>query len=290
MPNYAFLRREMPNYSNLRAAGWDVPLFAYDDPRLAQQVEAARGAGSQYGIWADPHGRSPEEYARLMAGLSQRYNPNIMVPDIEFIGKGDQGSPGWQYNQQLAQLWKQYLPNQRTAVSVMPNQTDFNYEAWNGIASEWLPQAYGANPLTDIYNPQDIIDTLVRRGVDPNIISPVLGPGHKAPYGGAYSLWTADDWIAGQLPQAGKRQSVARQMQSAMPSQVARRPKLSQSAEQVGNQGLKWFGQSYDNAEAFRAALSQRGQSYSDWAKNHPTAAAALNQRPVTRRPSTRAS
>lgn len=205
MANYSFLRVEMPNLDWLGSAGWDTPLFAANDPRLSQQVAAARQRGMQYGIWADPNwfaDKSPEAFARQMAGLYQQYGPSVLVPDIEFIGKGNQGSAGWQYNQQLADAWRRYLPNANTAVTVMPNQSDFNYGAWKGVANRWLPQAYGANPMKDVFDPRQIIQTLVAQGVDPSLVTPVLGPGHAPGYQGDYSLWTADDFLGRDLPQA----------------------------------------------------------------------------------------
>jgi hypothetical protein len=191
----------MPNFQQLAAAGWNTSLFAYDDPRLAEQVERACLAGVSFGIWANPHGRTPEDFARLMAELHRTHNPSLLVPDIEDLGKGYRGSAGWAYNQALARAWRRYLPGVETAITVMPNQLDFNYEAWQGIVSQWLPQSYGADPTKHIYDPRQVVQTLVDRGVDPSLITPVLGPGHRwSTYDARTSLWTFDDFVVRKLP------------------------------------------------------------------------------------------
>lgn len=269
-------------------SGYGGALFAYDDPYLAQAIAMAQQEQIPYGIWADPHGRNPQQFASLMAQLYGQYRPEIMVPDIEFIGKGNQGSPGWNYNEELARLWQQYLPGVRTAVTVMPNQRDFNYEAWNRLGAEWLPQAYGANPLTDVFDPRQIVQTLIDRGVDPSLISPILGPGHRQGYGGS-ALWTIDDFAPyGRLPfpkASGPGSpsqdiggSAARTLSSNAPGPV-RATRLSQSTEQVAQQGLKWGGRNFASREQFAKYLSQRGRSYSKWAEQHPYAAAGLPRR-----------
>lgn len=286
--NYAFIRSvptfgsnpsDMPNWDALLQAGWDVPLIAYDDPRLPVVAQELRRRGINYGIWADPHGRDPIEYAQLMAGLSQRYNPYVLVPDLEFIAKGNQGSPGWNYNQQLAREWARLMPNQRTAITVMPNQEDFNYEAWRGIASEWLPQAYGADPTREVFDPEQITQTLIRRGVDPSLITPVLGPGHRPGYSGRYSLWTVDDFIGRDIPRAGVAQMRTVASTEAPTTAPARKPKLSQSAEMIAQSGLRWGGNVFTDAAQFQRYLARRGGDFNTWARNHPTAAAALMAR-----------
>jgi hypothetical protein len=205
----------MPDWNAMQAAGWDVPLIAYNDPRLAAVAAALRGQGRDFGIWGAPGDMDPEAFARQMAGVNQRYHPSVLVPDLEFESKGYSGSPGWQYNQQLAKLWQQYMPDANTAVTVMPNQRDFNYEAWQGVADEWLPQAYGADPMKHIFDPDQVRQTLIDRGIDPSLIAPVLGPGHRPGYTGPSALWTVDDFIGRDLPGAYRGED--RQLASAAP-------------------------------------------------------------------------
>lgn len=285
---YAFVRREEPNFANLQAQGWDTPLFAADDPRLAQQVARARAAGSEFGIWADPawsSGGDPEAFARYMAGINQRYNPSVLVPDIEFVGKGYQGSPGWNYNQQLAQAWAKYLPGVNTAITPMGRQSDFNYEAWQGLVSEWLPQAYGADSNREPLDPAEVIKYMTDRGVDPSLITPVLSPAHaKDVFGstGNYAIWTMDDFVSRGFPPAAAREMAAQANAQAQAEAPKPRPRASQSREMIQDKGLEWGGEHFNTKEAFAQSLRQHGADYDTWAKRHPAAAAALEGRPVS--------
>src|SRR6185312_3167299 len=84
----------LPDLHQLEAAGYNGLLFRADDPGLAQGIAEARAAGITYvGIWAPPHGDTPEQFAERLAGLSQ-YKPSIVVPDVEIEGKGDPPRPG----------------------------------------------------------------------------------------------------------------------------------------------------------------------------------------------------
>lgn len=294
--DYGFLRsfasigRDPTQFNNLRNLGYGGVLIDYSDPYLAQAVAAAQQAGIDFGFWGDPAavGNDPVRMAQRFGALQQQYNPSLLVPDIEFIGKGYEGSPGWLWNQQAADAWQRYVGNARSAVTVMPNQKDFNYGAW-GQNMEWLPQAYGANPNTDLYNPNDIVQTLIGQGVRPEMISPILGPGHiREGYGyGGSALWTIDDFMPYGRTPFPKAQGPAAQSQAtggpAAPTTSPRKvsgPRLSQSAEAIQSGGLKWGGQTYSNQADFKRYLESRGRSYSKWASEHPTAATALAGRP----------
>jgi hypothetical protein len=189
------------DYAKIAQQGWQ-PLLAYDDPHLAQSFAAARAAGLNPGLWADPagRGRDPEQFAQHMAALNAQYRPSIVMPDIEFIGKGYEGSEGWQYNQELANQWRKYLPGVNTGLTPMGGQSDFNYGAWNGIVSEWHPQAYGADGIGEGWDPQKMAQILIDQGVDPRLIFPVLGQGNVNGYQGQSSLWTLDDYQGKELP------------------------------------------------------------------------------------------
>jgi hypothetical protein len=194
-----------------------------------------------------------------------------------------------------------------TAITPMGNQNDFNYEAWKGIASEWLPQAYGANSNADgdQWDPEKVAQVLIARGVDPNIITPVLAPSSRDywnSYQGNTAMWTYDDLMTGGLPKYhGSRQGDFPPNDYVSPENMPTReqapgrrpgpPRLSQSAPMIQEGGLKWFDQTYQDENAFRAALQQQGgQSFDTWAKNHPTAAAALKKRPPVKAPPRRVS
>lgn len=295
--SYSSLGRDLDDIQKFIAAGYGGVLFDYNDQYLAEAIADVRAAGIPFGIWGDPGTQNPNQFALRMAGLYNQYKPEIMVPDIEFIGKGYEGSPGWAYNQQLAELWKQYMPSARTAVTVMPNQKDFNYEAWMKAnpLTEWLPQAYGADPRTAVFDPAQIVRTLIERGIDPSLISPVLGVGHDtrgSDYGGA-SRWTIDDYIGRDFPKASGLETpqTASGGSGAPTSGTKGRPKLpnnvltplgvgaSQSPDRIKQQGLQWGGRVFNNQADFATYLKQRGQTYADWARNHQPAAAALRGR-----------
>lgn len=272
VPTFGSAPTDMPDFRAMQQAGW-APLFAYNDPRLDLAIRAAQQAGIQYGIWGDPGQMDPVSFARTMAGLARQYNPSVVVPDIEFIGKGYQGSPGWEYNERLASEWARLLPNVPTAVTVMPNQEDFNYEAWGRLQNvSWLPQAYGADPTKHVFDPQQVIDTLVRRGVDPSKVVPVLGPGHRPGYSGQYALWTVDDWIGKELPRANAGAASVRRQGSpvsdaaAMPSRVpdAQNPRAVEYAtrrlRQLRNLGVLQEMPAGDPTAAWRQASQNIAQ------------------------------
>src|SRR5439155_21469106 len=86
-------------------------------------------------------------------------------------------------------------PNQRFGLTVMPQQgaSVFNYGAYQrrGVDT-YLPQSYGETYATK-FDPQAIVNTLVRSGIPLNQIQPVLAPGQN--YGGGpASYYALDDY------------------------------------------------------------------------------------------------
>ena len=294
--NYTFVRdaRNAPNPSQLQASGW-TPLIAYDDPYAAQYIKQLQDAGVHYGVWGDPthmQNRDPAAFAYALSQYARNNGADTIVPDVEFIGKGYKGSAGWSYNQLLAQALQQYGNGLNIALTPMGNQHDFNYGAYKGIVNQWLPQSYGADPKTDVYNPQDMVNVLISEGVDPSLITPVLGVGNDiAGYNGQYSLYTADDFN-NRLPTAytGPRPASTGPQQGTTPGgapsptappapsapPVQRR---SQSASMIQSHGLDWAGRTFASANQLRTYLASKGRSYNTWAQNHPTAASALAAR-----------
>jgi hypothetical protein len=275
-------------------AGYGGALFDYNDPYLAQAIYDARAAGIPFGIWGDPNavGNNNVAFASRMAQLNAQYQPDMIVPDLEQEYKGYEGSAGWQKSQELAALWAQYLPGVRTAVTPMGNQRDFNYEAWQALGeTEWLPQAYGGNSNAggEAFDPKTIVQTLIERGVDPSLISPILAAAHGGQgYGGA-GLWTIDDFIGKTLPKASGPaapspaggNSAAPTTSTSSPGRT--KPALSflgqgysQGPAQIEKQGLQWFGQNFGTQQAFAKELQSRGKNYAQWAAQHQPAAQAL--------------
>lgn len=185
-------------WQDLIAAGL-TPLLAANDPNLAAAMAAAQQKGVKAGIWV-PAGDEglPEQYAAKLVDLYKKYGPNVLVPNIEFTGKGYEGSAGWNWNQRMVnELVKLGIPPQM-AVAVLPNQQDFNYKAYTDRGIHVLPEAFGANTGTDLYDPQKIRQTLLDRGVPANMIDVLLAPSQvgKGPGG---SVFTIDDLSPEQL-------------------------------------------------------------------------------------------
>lgn len=295
--SYASLGSDLDDLKALIASGYAGALFDYNDPQLAQAVHDAQAAGIPFGFWGDPNavGNNDNAYVARMAQLYAQYKPEILVPDLEFAYRGDPGSAQWNKMANLAKLWKQYLPNARTAIAPMGSEWgmgNYNVGAW-GPNTEWLPQAYGANSHTEWMDPNKVVQSLIRAGVRPEMISPILADAHyqQGAYGGygGSSLWTVDDFIGRPIPKAS---GPARQPQNtggpAAPTTSTTRVKpvlnflgagASQGPERIANQGLQWFGQNFGNQQAFAKALQQRGQSYAEWARQHQPAAQALQAR-----------
>lgn len=301
--DYGFVRSfgsigsDPTQFRNLLAHGYSGALINYDDPLLEQAVAAAQQAGVPFGFWGDPNavGDDNAAYVARMKAL-QRYNPSLYALDLENSYKGDPGSANWNKMAELARMWQAAMPGARTAITPLGSphsMYNWNVGAW-GPKTEWMPQAYGANPNTDIFGAQSIVDSLVRAGVSRDMISPILGPGHFANGQGGYegsALWTIDDFAPyGQLPfpKASGQGSTAPQTGGS--TQVTgtttrpRSPGLSQSQQQVAARGLQWGGKLFGSPEQFiNQYLKPRNLDYQNWAKNHPLAAQGLSTRSRTR-------
>lgn len=280
--DYAALGSDLDDIRRVMESGYGGVLLNWMDPQFAKAAQDLRGAGINFGVWGDPGDTKLEDYAKRFAEIQQQYNPDVLVPDLEFRFKGYEGDTGWTENQRLANLWKQYgLDKANTMVTVMPNQRDFNYEAWLGLGAGFAPQAYGANPEKEFYDPDQIVQTLLDRGVPMDQIAPILGPGHTKGYEGA-GLWTVDDFLVGNgraIPQflgVPGSQQATRTTQSRRPPAAPLLPKASQSASQIQQHGLKWGGQNFTNRADFAKWLSSRGGNYDTWAQRHQKAADAL--------------
>jgi hypothetical protein len=197
---YAFVRDtntwgpDSVPYDLARSYGADTVLFASNDPNLAAAVTAARSNHASYGIWV-PEGDGPSNppgYGRYVAILSRRYQPQILVVNIEARGKGNGRSRGWAWNREAARAVARDAPGVNVGVAILPNESDFNYRAWllHG-ATVFLPEAFGANPRTDRYNPSAVVEAVAKRGVPESMIQPVLAPGQR--YDGPASYYALDD-------------------------------------------------------------------------------------------------
>lgn len=209
MPTYGYVRdtANAHDYAKYRAAGIDTILLNPNDPNFAQTWANAQRAGGNFGIWmpSDPN-LSPEAWAKRAGYLANTYHPSVLVPDVEFEGKGYQGSRGWQWNDRAAQLLRQVAPSQNVAINMLPNQEDFNYEAWTRAGvSGYLPATFGEK-LTDTFDPNQIVQTLLKRGVPLDKISTILAPGQRPVAGVGYGVYALDDFndrTLAMLRQAG---------------------------------------------------------------------------------------
>jgi hypothetical protein len=180
------------NWNAVRDAGYGGILLRTNEKNLARAIAEARAAGLQVGLWDVPRGRGPEEFARYLASFNS-FNPDIVVPDIEFEGKGYPGSEGWDYSGRFTNVYRNLSPEQRLAVTMMPMQDDYDYGSWTRAGAEIWPQAYGggASGWEHKFDPEGVYQRLIANGVDPDMIAPVLAPGQS--YGGRYSMYTLDD-------------------------------------------------------------------------------------------------
>lgn len=296
--SYASLGSDLDDIRNFVNAGYAGALFNYDDPQLDRAIRDAQAAGISYGIWGDPNavGDNNAAYVARMQKLQQLYHPELFALDLENSYKGDPGSANWNKMGELARLWQQAMPGVRTAVTPLGSahgMSNWNIKPW-GANTEWMPQAYGADSHTQVYNPQDVVNTLLAQGVPADMISPIIADGHyntgMGGYGGS-AMWTIDDWIGKTVPKAsgpaaqpqGSGGPAAPTTSTTRTTQGQGRSPLeflgsgfSQGPARVKEQGLQWFGKNFSNKQDFAKALQQRGESYSKWASQHQPAAQAL--------------
>jgi hypothetical protein len=191
-----------PDYAQLRGYGAAGALWDPDDANVAAGIANSRAEGFATGIWLVPNqNESPQAFAERAADAIGRYHPDKVVLDIEAIGKGYAGSPGWRWSDEMMNAFSHLQPNPPPlAVTVEPLQDDFNYAAYTSRGAEVWPQSY----LGDMTprDPQDVIDRVVANGVPRNLVVPVLGPNQLDGYNGPHNLYTADD-IQGRTPHAG---------------------------------------------------------------------------------------
>ncbi len=193
-----------PDYAALKAAGVTVALNA-SDPNLAAQIERARQNGMEPAIWipATPPGVDPVAYGKYMAALVQTYKPSSIIPNIEFAGKGGQGSDGWNWNQAMMAEYAKYVPAGKgppLSVAVMPNQDDFNYEVYLAYGGNVQVEAFGADIARDQVNVDELVARLRQRGIPEDKIQILLAPGQDpGSWRGALAGYTLDDMTKEQL-------------------------------------------------------------------------------------------
>ena len=198
--HYGFVRdsASTPDYGLLNAAGYNGILFHANDPNLGEAIAGARAAGMQsVGIWAPANLEDASTFAHRLADLDQ-YKPDIVVPDVEIEGKGYPGTPQWSYSDEFARIYRRLVPDQKWAVTVIPNQDDFNYGAYTSRGAEVWPQTYGATYDTT-FDPKSVVDRVAANGVDPRLINPVLAPNQSGDGLHHFASYALDDF-QGKFP------------------------------------------------------------------------------------------
>src|SRR6266540_3940559 len=182
-----------PDYAQLKGYGASGTLWDPEDANAAAGIASARDAHLEAGIWLVPHANeSPQAFAQRAADAINRYHPDKVVLDIEAIGKGYQGSPGWDWSDQMMNSFSRLQPDPPPlAVTVEPLQDDFNYAAYTSRGAQVWPQSY----LGDMTprDPDEVVDRVVANGVEPDLVVPVLGPNQLGAYDGPHNIYTADD-------------------------------------------------------------------------------------------------
>jgi len=190
-----------PSYAQLRGYGATGALWDPDDVQTAAGFASSLEAGFKTGIWLVPRqNESPTPFAQRTHEAIRRLGPDMVVLDIEAIGKGYEGSVGWRWSDEMMNALTRLEPTPPPlAVTVEPLQDDFNYAAYTNRGAQVWPQAY----LGDMTprDPQEVVDRVVANGVPRNLVVPVLGPAQVDDYQGPYEIYTADD-VQGHVPKA----------------------------------------------------------------------------------------
>ena len=189
-----------PDYAAMKASGSGLVVVA-DDPNADALINGARQWGIPVSIQVNaPNGITPEQYAAQVAAAKQRWNPDKLVLDIEAVGKGYQGSDGWNWSTQAAALLQPVIGGTSTAITMPPTQDDYNYAAYKGLGgnTEYWVQSY-LGDMTAV-DPTASRQTLIDNGVDPNSITVITGPTSAPPPSGI--KW-ASYGLATNTPSAG---------------------------------------------------------------------------------------
>jgi hypothetical protein len=176
-----------PNWKQMAQQGIGV-VVAEDDPNASALVAAAKAHGVPVAVnVAALNGETPEAYAARITAARDKWQPDKIVADIEFPGKGyaptdpnyNPQYQGWQWSQEAAPLIAQAAGGTSLTVTMMPNQTDFNYQAYNNIGADFWVQTYGANPATDQRDPTQVVNQVIAQGVAPSKVTALVAPGQQ---------------------------------------------------------------------------------------------------------------
>jgi hypothetical protein len=186
-PSWVFavnLPSTYPDFAGMKQSGTGI-VIVQDDPNFQILYDGAKSWGIPIAIQVNaPPGITPADYAARVAS-AQQFAPNKLVLDVEDAGKGYEGSAGWNFSQQVADLIKPIVGNTSVSVTMPPNQDDYNYKAYTDLGADVWVQSY-AGDMTPI-DPNATVARVAANGVDPSKITAVVGPNQAAPSGGNFA-------------------------------------------------------------------------------------------------------
>ena len=175
-----------PDFAAMRAAGAGL-VIADDDPNLQLLLSAAKQWGVPVAVnVAAPPGITPEDYAARVA-QAQQYGLDKIVLDMEAPAKGYEGSEGWNWAQQVADLLKPIVNGTSVAVTMEANQADYNYQAFKNLSGQttdfWVQSYQG-----DMNGVDPGYATAPAKAANAGNVIAILAPGQSPPpnYTGNY--------------------------------------------------------------------------------------------------------
>lgn len=188
-PRYGLVTdiRNMPALSQLQSAGI-TPLFGGNDPGGIAAIQAAMAAAQgNAGLWIPADSRGVTDYVQHVKNLLQAVPAAKHIDlNIEAIGKGYPGTPGWDYTEQVLQQLSPYLQGRSWSASPTGLQDDFNYGAVVSRGGQVWPQAYMGD-MSGI-DPQTIYNRVLANKVPGSRITPLLGNAGQAGFGHLYGI------------------------------------------------------------------------------------------------------
>jgi hypothetical protein len=180
-----------PDLAAMKSTGTGL-IIDVNDPNRDILIASCQQWGVPYAIAVGTEkGESPAQFAADVS-KAKALSPALIVLDVEAAGKGygptdsnPAGSEGWRFSQQSAPLVDQIVGDTPIAVTMEPNQDDYNYGAYTGIDAKIWVQTYDGN-MNPVGTPDQVVGRVVANGVPLEDIVPILGPTQKPPSDGNY--------------------------------------------------------------------------------------------------------
>jgi hypothetical protein len=160
--------QDNPDYGQLRKLGFGGVMFETGDPDIPGGVAEAHRQGFKAGVWYPPTTSDTPASATAALKDSVGNTPvDAVTLDVEFVGKGFQGTPQWDWNTQFVADVGVALPGVPLAVGTLPltgYPADFNYGAYTDAGAEVWVMAYGEK-VTDLFDPVQLVSVVHASGV-----------------------------------------------------------------------------------------------------------------------------